>query len=998
MTTPTTVQVRLQLRADTAANWTSVNPTLLNGELGLETNTNKIKIGDGSTAWNSLAYFPFVVSGGTVTGNLEIGTTGTLTFEGSTADGFETTLAVTNPTADRTITLPNQSGTVIVSGNASIVNADISATAEIAVSKLADGAARQVLQTDSAGTGVEWTDSLDLPGTLDVTSTATFDGVISASAGAASTPSITFTGDLNTGLYSPGADQFAISTAGTGRLFVDSTGRVGINTSSPTQLLHIYDGAFQAQAATDNTNTDISLIRAVAGPTGGAVFNIRAADGANDNSDWLITTNANESLRFNVGGSERVRIASDGKVGIGTTAPGSALSVGQTTAQTGTTAPVAFSILRSDSTTTLLSMGPHEAAQSSVSPGAVITSNNRGLIISNNTADLSGVSAEGIFLDRAGAALRFYNGGERARIDSSGRLLVGTSTSIDTRNYTNSNYNGPYIQQHGVTQGSSALAIYNWNSTAPNASPASIALNKSVGGTVGTRGALTVVNQDIGSINFNGDDGTNFIPAAVILAEVDGTPGTDDMPGRIVLSTTPDGSATPTERLRITSSGKIGLGTTAPAATAHISGNTIVSKVDLANASYDSVSFSVATEEITPNGLFFSPDGRKMFVNGATGDDVNEYTLSTPWVISSATYVTAFSTSAQETSPQCIFFRSDGLKMYIVGNTNDIIYQYALTTPWSVATASYESKSYSVATQETQPSGIFFKPNGLAMYVIGFFTDAIYQYTLSTAWDVSTATFVQSFSVASQETGPNDLSFTNDGTNMFVLGTSGDDVTIYTLTTPWDISTAAHVTQFSVSTQETTPAGLYVKPDGTKFYIVGTINDTVYQYTIPSAEIDLTGTTSINGDATIAQDLTVRGGIAGSEIKLLTTGADLTRTEALRITNDKVIAYNQGAPTAVNTTATLTVANLKTGIITSTSAAATDMTLPTGTLTEGGFSGIYTNMTFEWSVINTGPSLVRVLAGTDHTIVGSGSVATGTSGRFASRRTAANTFVTYRLV
>jgi hypothetical protein len=120
-------------------------------------------------------------------------------------------------------------------------------------------------------------------------------------------------------------------------------------------------------------------------------------------------------------------------------------------------------------------------------------------------------------------------------------------------------------------------------------------------------------------------------------------------------------------------------------------------------------------------------------------------------------------------------------------------------------------------------------------------------------------------------------------------------------------------------------------------------------------------------------------------------------TERFRITNDGVIAHNQPAPAAVNATATLTVANLKAGIITSTSAAATDMTLPTGTDTEAGFSGIYTNMTFEWSVINTGPSLVRVLAGTAHTIVGSGSVATGTSGRFASRRTAANTFVTYRL-
>jgi len=132
---------------------------------------------------------------------------------------------------------------------------------------------------------------------------------------------------------------------------------------------------------------------------------------------------------------------------------------------------------------------------------------------------------------------------------------------------------------------------------------------------------------------------------------------------------------------------------------------------------------------------------------------------------------------------------------------------------------------------------------------------------------------------------------------------------------------------------------------------------------------------------------------------VLSTTPDGTATpvERFRITNDGVIAHDQPAPAAVNATATLTVANLKTGIITSTSALATDMTLPTGTDTQAGFSGTYDNFTFEWSVINTGPSLVRVLAGTAHTIVGSGSVATGTSGRFTSRRTAANTFVTYRL-
>jgi hypothetical protein len=120
VTTPTTVQVRLQIRADTAANWASVNPVLLTNELGLESDTKKFKIGNGSSAWGSLAYFPSIVSGGTVLGNLEIGTTGTLTFEGSTADGFETTLAVVNPTADRTITLPDASGTVFLTSGGTL--------------------------------------------------------------------------------------------------------------------------------------------------------------------------------------------------------------------------------------------------------------------------------------------------------------------------------------------------------------------------------------------------------------------------------------------------------------------------------------------------------------------------------------------------------------------------------------------------------------------------------------------------------------------------------------------------------------------------------------------------------------------------------------------------------------------------------------------------------------------------------------------------------------
>ena len=127
-----------------------------------------------------------------------------------------------------------------------------------------------------------------------------------------------------------------------------------------------------------------------------------------------------------------------------------------------------------------------------------------------------------------------------------------------------------------------------------------------------------------------------------------------------------------------------------------------------------------------------------------------------------------------------------------------------------------------------------------------------------------------------------------------------------------------------------------------------------------------------------------------------TTSGTAAISEKLRITNNGTIAYNQPTPTSKSAAATLTVAELQTGIIEYTGAAAT-LTLPTGTLTEGGFAGIYTNMAFEWSVINTGSGICTIGAGTAHTIVGSDSIAIGASARFASRRTAANTFVSYRL-
>jgi hypothetical protein len=76
--------------------------------------------------------------------------------------------------------------------------------------------------------------------------------------------------------------------------------------------------------------------------------------------------------------------------------------------------------------------------------------------------------------------------------------------------------------------------------------------------------------------------------------------------------------------------------------------------------------------------LFFKPDGLKMYIVGSTGDDVNEYDLSTAWDISTASYLQNFSVEAQAALPTDLFFKPDGLKMYILDNGGDAVYEYDL--------------------------------------------------------------------------------------------------------------------------------------------------------------------------------------------------------------------------------------------------------------------------------------------------------------------------------
>lgn len=126
-------------------------------------------------------------------------------------------------------------------------------------------------------------------------------------------------------------------------------------------------------------------------------------------------------------------------------------------------------------------------------------------------------------------------------IDASGKVVVGGATSVTT----------------GLVEiqdtGSAPFALVQTSDTSTNASWVDAYRKR-------TTGPVVQSGDRLGGMRFFGNDGTNYIEAASITAEVDGTPGTNDMPGRLVFSTTADGASSPTERMRIDSKGAIGIG------------------------------------------------------------------------------------------------------------------------------------------------------------------------------------------------------------------------------------------------------------------------------------------------------------------------------------------------------------------------------------------------------------------------------------------------------
>ena len=267
-----------------------------------------------------------------------------------------------------------------------------------------------------------------------------------------------------------------------------------------------------------------------------------------------------------------------------------------------------------------------------------------------------------------------------------------------------------------------------------------------------------------------------------------------------------------------------------------------------------------------PRGFALSPDGNYLYIAGTTYDTISMFTLSTPYDIQGSTLTRGYGTTIfnniqtdTESYIRGFTMKPDGTRIYACGYGNDRVYQWDLSTAFDLTTCSFDENDYASLNYESNPvpKGIEFKPDGTKMYLIDSSYDKIYEVSLSNAWDVTSGTLsnTANFSISSQESSPTGIRFRPDGRSFYMIGEIGNDLNEYRLTTAWDLSTASYFTNFTLSGL-TEHYGFSWNTDGTQL-VVGTGDSA--DLAIMNCPAASAGTYSFNVTASGSTDYTVSG-------------------------------------------------------------------------------------------------------------------------------------------
>lgn len=231
-------------------------------------------------------------------------------------------------------------------------------------------------------------------------------------------------------------------------------------------------------------------------------------------------------------------------------------------------------------------------------------------------------------------------------------------------------------------------------------------------------------------------------------------------------------------------------------------------------------------------GMYVKSDGYKVYTASTIGSNlIKEFTLSTAWNVTSLSLTYELDVSAVFSYCTGIEFSPDGTKMFVTGgfSGNFFVAAYDLSTAWTISTATYVNQ-----TPLTAPGGVRFKSDGSRMYSLNMDSpDSIEEYSLSSAWNVTTKSFVASYNIETP-TGDNQIigfSFLNDGNKMYATGLSNSTVYEFNLNS-WNLSTLNFSSFLYVGDRIPNPSDAFISSDIEHLLVSGGSSDSIYEYSI----------------------------------------------------------------------------------------------------------------------------------------------------------------------
>jgi 6-phosphogluconolactonase (cycloisomerase 2 family) len=235
----------------------------------------------------------------------------------------------------------------------------------------------------------------------------------------------------------------------------------------------------------------------------------------------------------------------------------------------------------------------------------------------------------------------------------------------------------------------------------------------------------------------------------------------------------------------------------------------VSSPFDVTTASYNNDSLDMSSEDDAPTDLIWNAEGDRLYVLGGSNGTIYQYDVSSPFDVTTATHNgDSLDVSSEDTGGQSINWSDDGTHLYMSGNENNMVYQYVVSSPFDVTTASYNSDSLDVGGRTGSPVSISWNSDGSLLYVLASDNIAVLQYNISTPFDVTTASYSDELNVGSESSTPEDLAWSFVGDQLYVME-FGNPIYQYDVSSPFDVTTATHNgDSLDVSSEEGFPNGI----------------------------------------------------------------------------------------------------------------------------------------------------------------------------------------------